>query len=44
VSDTPDPAQAAAQELAARGEHVHLVSGGESRCLTGHCTPASPAA
>jgi hypothetical protein len=39
VTDTPDPAQAAAQELCDQGEHVHLVSSGESRCLADRCTP-----
>lgn len=30
-------AHAAADELAAEGAHVHLVSDGEAACHSGHC-------
>jgi len=32
------PARAAADALAAQGEHVHYVSDGHTQCLTGACT------
>ncbi|MCR8947202.1 hypothetical protein NW249_34515 [Streptomyces sp. OUCMDZ-4982] len=34
----PSPARAAAEDLAADGEHVHYVSEGQSLCLSGVCT------
>lgn len=33
-----DPALTAALKLRDQGKHVHLVSGGENRCLSQHCT------
>ncbi|MEU4920209.1 hypothetical protein AB0G29_12720 [Streptomyces parvus] len=35
---TTIPARTAAEELAAQGEHVHYVSGGQALSLSGRCT------
>lgn len=36
---TPEPALDTAQALTTDGHHVHYVSEGQTRCLSGHCTP-----
>ncbi|WP_263170650.1 hypothetical protein [Streptomyces sp. SCSIO ZS0520] len=33
----PDLAEQAADDLAAEGAHVHLVSNGDAICHSGHC-------
>jgi hypothetical protein len=39
MTDQPAPRTAleAAKALAAEGRHVHYVSDGHPRCITGHC-------
>ncbi|MFF6985612.1 hypothetical protein [Streptomyces sp. NPDC010273] len=32
-----DPAREAAEQLAAQGEHVHLVAEGQAKCISGLC-------